>query len=59
MTAPNLWVLPDKLVPSRENVLARCGDVERRLSMRDDPPEFTPPFGTDDRCIWSPPAAAR
>ena len=29
----DLWILRDELVPGRENVLARCSDVERRLAM--------------------------
>src|SRR5207237_277494 len=49
----NVRVLRDELVPRREDVLARCGDVERHLAMCHDTPEFTSPFGADDRSVGS------
>jgi hypothetical protein len=49
----NVGVLRDELVPRCEDVLARCGDVERHLSMCHDTPEFTSPFDADDRRVGS------
>jgi hypothetical protein len=43
----------DELFPRREDVLARCGDVERHLTMCHDTPEFTSAFGADDRPVGS------